>query len=187
MKSVLRPQFFPDELKSDRIILKKNSMEWVSEMYQNVNNERGRLREFLPWVDQTKCIEDEVKYIELTHRWWQEQKTYDYSFFRQTDGVYLGNGGVHTIDWNNEQVELGYFIWQPFEGQGYVSELVKVLEEASFKIGFYRVEIRCDPKNIRSIAVAQRMGYRQEGRLRQNQLNGSQRRDTLIFSKLRGE
>ena len=185
MKTILQPHAFPEQIEGNRIILKKTSQALAREMYQNVNDDRARLREFLPWVDQTISVEDEIKYIQRAELWWDERSTFQYGFFRKSDGVYLGNGGVHAVDWGNERLEIGYVVWQPYEGQGYISELVGLLEAVSFAAGFYRLEIRCDPKNIRSVSVAQRLGYQQEGHFRSHQVRGSQRRDTLIFAKLR--
>lgn len=187
MKALLHPEYFPDEIEGDRIILRRNSLSLVNEMYAKVCEERGRLREFLPWVDRTKTLKDELHFIELTHQWWQSMEAFEYCYFRKSDNAYLGHGGAHTIDWQNEHLELGYLVWQAYEGQGYVSDLVRTLETTAFERGFYRVEIRCDPKNIRSADVARRQGYRQEAHLRGDCFEGGHRRDTLIFGKLRGE
>lgn len=187
MRALLQPDYFPDEIEGERIVLRRNSIHRVDEMYAKVCEERGRLREYLPWVDKTQKLQDEIEFIEFTHQWWQAMEAFEYSYFRKSDGAYLGHGGAHTIDWQNERLELGYLVWQPFEGQGYVSDLVRTLEKTAFGRGFYRVEIRCDPKNIRSADVARRMGYRQEGHLRGHCVEGGRRRDTLLFAKLRDD
>jgi RimJ/RimL family protein N-acetyltransferase len=185
MKALLTPDFFPDEIEGERIVLRRNSLKMVNQMFAKVCEERGRLREFLPWVDRTKELRDEVEFIELTHQWWQAKEAFEYAYFRKSDEMYLGHGGAHTIDWQNEHLEIGYLVWQEFEGQGYVSDLVTTLEKMAFQRGFFRVEIRCDPKNIRSADVARRLGYQQEGHLRGHCTEGGRRRDTLIFGKIR--
>lgn len=187
MKSVLLPREFPEVIQGKRLILKKHNLEEARPMFELVNEERGRLREFLPWVDQVLTFEDEVRFIEKSLKWWSELNAFDYSIYLKDSGAYAGNVGLHTIDWHNERIELGYFLWQPFEGNGYVGESIALLEELAFRYGFYRIEIRCDPKNIRSQDVARRAGYTEEGILRSNVIIGSQRRDTMIFAKLRGQ
>jgi RimJ/RimL family protein N-acetyltransferase len=92
---------------------------------------------------------------------------------------------VHTISWTHESCEIGYWIAKEFEGRGYISETVKLLEDTLFQLGFHRIEIRCSSTNQRSAAVPKRLGYRHEGTLIAHQKEFGQWRDTLIFAKLR--
>jgi len=69
-----------------------------------------------------------------------------------------------------------------------VTEAVKALTEIGLHtLGFRRIEIRCDPLNERSHAVARRLNYRLEGHLVNNVVaadNPSRLRDTLVFSRV---
>ena len=85
---------------------------------------------------------------------------------------------------STQRCELGYWILGDFEGQGYMSEAVRVLEAACFAVGFHRIGIRCSSKNARSAGVPRRSGYTLDGTLRQHALERGERRDTLVFSKL---
>jgi RimJ/RimL family protein N-acetyltransferase len=62
---------------------------------------------------------------------------------------------------------------------------VKLLTDFAFtSLGAQRVMIRCDARNTRSAAVAERLGFVREAHLR-NELRthtDSELRDTLIFS-----
>lgn len=53
------------------------------------------------------------------------------------------------------------------QGQGYVTEAVRLLSTYVLnELDAQRVEISCDARNTRSIRVAERVGFVQEGRLR---------------------
>jgi RimJ/RimL family protein N-acetyltransferase len=65
-----------------------------------------------------------------------------------------------------------------------VTEAVDLITEYAFtSLCAHRVEISCDECNHRSAAVAQRLGFKQEARLRNNgkAVNG-RLRTTLIFA-----
>jgi RimJ/RimL family protein N-acetyltransferase len=79
---------------------------------------------------------------------------------------------------------LGYWIAQKYVGLGLVSEAVQALEKECFKVGFHRIEIRCSSRNAKSAYVALRNHYRLEGYLKDEVIENSQFRDTLIFAKL---
>jgi RimJ/RimL family protein N-acetyltransferase len=175
----------PAVIKSHRITLKRHSRELAAQMFLYVDQDRERLTQFLPWVDSTETLEDELNYIEFTQSGWHKGTLFDYGIFRNEDSAYLGNCGVHTIKWDHACCELGYWVLGKFEGKGYVSESVRALEKVLFGIGFQRIEIRCSSKNERSAKVPLSCGYTLEGTLRQNQSENQFFRDTLVFAKLR--
>lgn len=154
-------------------------------MFLCVDQDRERLRKFLPWVDGTRTLEDEKAYIQMTLEKWESGQLFDYSIYLKADGAYLGNVGIHSIFWEHDRCEIGYWILGRFEGQGYMSEAVRALEATCFETGFHRVEIRCSSKNVRSASIPERLGYRHEGTLREDSLEKGVRRDTLVFAKLR--
>lgn len=177
----------PEVIVGDRLTLKKHDLALAELMFKYVDQDRQRLRQFLPWVDATNRAQDEIDFIKMTHEKWDEYFLYDFGMYRNSDGVYMGNIGVHTISWGNERCELGYWVLGDFEGQGYMSEAVSVLESALFKLGILRIEIRCSSLNQRSANVPKRCGYTFEGTLRQNMKVNGEFHDTYVFSKLRNE
>lgn len=181
----MNPQFLPELIAAERVTLKKHQIELAETMFKYVDQDRERLGRFLPWVAWTKGIHDEREYIEMTHRQWQDYKMFDYGIFLNEGNTYIGNVGVHTIAWDHNRCELGYWILGQFEGQGYISDAVKALEKTLFDIGFFRIEIRCSGGNARSGKVAERCGYTFEARLRKHSIENGQRRDTLIYAKLK--
>lgn len=173
------------KLESERVIIIKHDTSFAGAMYAVINRDRQRLMEFLPWVPHMKSRQDELNYILITHERWKDYTLFDYSLFRKSDQTYMGTLGVHTIDWDSDACELGYWILSDFEGQGYMSEAVRTLEKHLFEIGFNRIEIRCDPRNQKSSHIPISCGYIFDAHLKQEARMYGELRDTLVFSKLK--
>ncbi len=176
----------PETIAADRVVLKKHDPNLAHTMFDYVDVDRDRLLRFLPWVIDTKTVQDEIDYIKMTHDKWDRFEMYDYGIFLKDGETYVGNVGVHTIGWSADRCELGYWILGRFEGQGYMSEAVAALTNHCFKMGFNRIEIRCDPLNERSAHVPKNLGFKFEAQLRQNSLDhNGQHRDSLVFARLK--
>lgn len=174
----------PTSLTGPRVVLEPHRLDRAEAMFALVQGDRARLGKWLPWVETTVSLADEQSYIRHTQETWKDGCLYDFGILRRSDGAFCGNIGVHHIRWAHGGCELGYWIGRPFEGLGYVSEAVGLVETAMFGVGMHRIEIRCDPLNTRSIAVAERLGYELEGTLRDNIWLDGEWRDTMVFAKL---
>ncbi|MFG6486840.1 GNAT family N-acetyltransferase [Roseateles sp. BYS78W] len=101
-------------------------------------------------------------------------------------GRLLGGTGLHRIDWAVRRFEVGYWIRPEAAGQGHASEAVRLLTALAFgTLEARRVEIRCDARNLKSRAVAERCGFELEGILRRDALgvDGSPR-DSCVYARL---
>lgn len=70
----------------------------------------------------------------------------------------------HLLTW-----ELGYILSPHYQQHGYGSEAALALVEYGFEhLGAHRVEAHCNPKNIASWKLLEKIGFRREGLLRKN-------------------
>lgn len=178
------PKHFPEIIETPRLHLKKHELSVAPIMFAAIDSNRERLREFLPWVDFTAQEMDSYKYIDSCREKWEKHELFDYGFFDKSTGEYVGNGGLHSISWSNRRAEFGYWILGKFEGKGFISEAIEALEKVCFEMGFHRLEIRCSSNNKRSASVPERLGYKLEGHLKEDQIENGRYRDTLIYGKL---
>lgn len=156
-------------------------------LYEVVALNRTRLEPYLPWVPEVLSVDDEEGALRRARQQWDARNEFSYVIFAGASAVILGAIGVHHLVWEQDTCEIGYFVTAGAEGQGVVSRSVALLEKVLFSLGFYRIEIRPRADNTRSVAVAERCGYRLDGCLRGSLIQGGLRRDMLVFSKLRGE
>ncbi|MBY0515699.1 MAG: GNAT family N-acetyltransferase [Bacteriovoracaceae bacterium] len=176
----------PEEIHTERLLIRKHQLSDAGFMFKAIDEDRERLRQWLPWVDQTKSLEDSKRNLETCLSSWENQSLFDYGFYSKS-GKFLGRGGLHSVNLAIPKAEFGYWMTKDGEGKGYVSEAISAIEAEFFKLGFERLEVRCDPLNIRSANVPKRLGYRLEAILSREARQNGKLRDTMVWAKLKND
>lgn len=84
----------------------------------------------------------------------------------------------------DQKAEISYWLSERFWGQGITSEAVKKVTDFGFKrLGFKRIYAEVFVNNQASIAVLRKLGYKQEGLLKNNNLKNSRLIDSYIFAR----
>lgn len=155
-------------------------------IFEAVEADRKRLREYLPWVDFVQNERDQEAYLSQCEEDREKSEGFDYGIYLK-NGAYVGNCGIHTVSQSNRRGEIGYWISGKHSGQGYVTEAVAALARACFTSGFHRLEIRCNAENRKSCGVAERLRFRREGELREDCFENEGWRHTRIYGLLASE
>ena len=129
--------------------------------------------------------------IALTRRWrgaFDLGQDFVYGVFSPDEHEVWGGSGLHTRVGDSAR-EIGYWIHVDQINQGLATELAGALTKVAFAVdGLRRVEIRCDPKNVRSAEVARKLEYAYEGTLRARAPDGEGGyRDSMIWTLLEDE
>ena len=149
-----------------------------------IEESRERIQHWLPWVPHYESVDDSRDTIARMQARWLLHEDLDAGLFSRETGALLGGVGFHPRNWEAGYFEIGYWMRTSAEGHGYVTEAVRLLAEFAFaQLGAHRLEIRCDARNTRSAAVAERAGFIREARLR-NARRGADGTlgDTLIYA-----
>jgi RimJ/RimL family protein N-acetyltransferase len=178
-----------DELAGERVLVRPYRVEDAEALREAVEESREHIRAWLPFADAHQTIEETRDWI--THRVadWLLREDMGTGVFLREDGAYLGGLGVHPRSWEIGFFEIGYWLRASAEGHGYMREAVSLLAAfAARDLLASRLEIRCDARNARSAAVAESLGFKREGHIR----NGLHTptggmRDTLIFGLVPGD
>jgi RimJ/RimL family protein N-acetyltransferase len=95
----------------------------------------------------------------------------------------LGATGLHTRLGENVR-EIGYWIHQAHTNLGLASEATAALVKVAFEIeDVLRVEIHCDPRNVSSAAIPNKLGFKNEGILQKRKLfRDGEMRDEMIWT-----
>lgn len=86
---------------------------------------------------------------------------------KEAPDAVAGVVAVHYVSPANRRAELGSYLHRSWWGRGLSTELTEALLDHAFgPMGLHRVELRCDPRNAASRAIAAKFGLRLEGVLR---------------------
>ena len=103
-------------------------------------------------------------------------------------GEFAGMVRYHEIDWENRSTEFGYRLGAAFEGKGLVTKVCRVMIAHAFEeLKLNRIVITCDTENRKSRSVAERLGFTQEGILRQSEWLKDRFIDQAVYSLLAEE
>lgn len=88
-----------------------------------------------------------------------------YLVFRREDDALVGVFNFSEIVRGAFQsAYLGYFAFAPHAGNGYMTEgMALALDMAFARLKLHRVEVNIQPTNLRSLRLAQRVGFTREG------------------------
>ena len=179
-----------EELRGPRVIVRPYQVEDADALFAAVEESRQHLWPWMPWVTQHQNVADSRDFILRSQaKWLLREDDMNVGVFAADDGRYLGGSGLHIRSWDVPVFEIGYWLRASAEGRGYMAETVKLLTDFAFDaLDAQRVFIRCDARNARSAAVAERLGFVREARLRNDVRDAEGAlRDTLIFSLIPGD
>jgi len=180
---------FKDQLKSKRLILKRNvpTVENAKNIFNTIKANRRHLRPWFPWEKETKVVEDSLKYLFSHEECAKKGEKAGYGIY--LDGQFIGHLGIFDVSDKNKSGEIGYWLNKNYTRRGYMTEAVKLLEKEVFRVGLNRIQIKCDKRNKASAGVALKCGYIFEGERRQDAYSEYFKdfRNTLIFSKLKSD
>jgi RimJ/RimL family protein N-acetyltransferase len=180
---------FPDHFETERLLIRAPRPGDGPVVNAAILESLDHLRPWMPWVHPAPTIADtEAHSRRMAARFILREDLALY-LFRRSDGLFVGGSGMHRINWSLPSFEIGYWVRASLEGQGYITEAVVGITRFAFdSLQAQRIEIRCDVRNTRSAAVARRAGYTLDGCLRRDDwATDGTLRDTLVFSRLRGE
>jgi len=145
--------------------LKLLTQEDAEPLFALVDSCRAHLRQWLPWVDSTKTVEDSKAFISQGLQKFATGNGFEAGIFYQ--GQLAGVIGVHYIDWANRKASIGYWLGESFQGKGLMTKACKAcIDDLFVEQGVNRVEIRCAVGNQRSRAIPERLGFVMEGTIR---------------------
>lgn len=129
------------------------------ELFDLVDQNRTRLREWLPWLDKTKELKDTIAFIQFSHE--SEKSDGTMTMTIRLQGRLVGLVSFHRIDRTTSSTSMGYWISQDAEGRGVMKRSVAALIDYGFtQLNLLEISIKCASKNIRSAAIPERLGFK---------------------------
>ncbi|MCB1411993.1 MAG: GNAT family N-acetyltransferase [Xanthobacteraceae bacterium] len=113
-------------------------------------------------------------------------RAYPFLIFREADGALLGGITLANVRRGIVQAgTIGYWVGEPFAGQGCMTSALQVLLPALFgELSLHRVEAACIPTNLGSVRVLEKSGFTREGLARRYLCINGVWQDHLLFGML---
>jgi ribosomal-protein-serine acetyltransferase len=152
-------------------------------LYAVTDRHREYLREWLPWVDNTHAPEDTRRFIEGALAQYHSNRGPNAAIWM--GGEIAGSIGCHPFDWPNRSCMIGYFVLPEHQGKGIVTRCCTALIDYLFhEVKLHRVVIQCATGNHKSCAIPRRLGFQQDGVLREAEWVNDRWLDLMVWSML---
>lgn len=172
---------------SNQILLREICAEDADAIFQTIHTQRDYLGEWLPFVSMTQTVDFTRSFIQSILEVPSEVR--EHTFVVLYEGSFAGLTGFRDTDRSNRKTEIGYWLSEPFQHKGIITQAVKALIAFAFdELAMNRIQIRCAVGNEPSRRIPLRLGFRREGVERAGELfPDGQFRDLEVFSLLKNE
>jgi RimJ/RimL family protein N-acetyltransferase len=161
----------PTSFETERLLIRAGTAADLAITYPVAQESAAELRAWMPWAHPSPLWESMEKYFSTCEEKWRTRDMLDFQWIEKSSGELIGKGGFHHIDWMIPKFEIGYWLRTSHAGKGFCTEAVNGLVQfAKTELHAKRLEIRSQPANARSRAVAERCGFVLEGVLRSSLL-----------------
>ncbi len=174
------------KLETERLILRKMIFEDTESILLIYgDNEVAKHEDMSP----LKTLEEAKSMIQSFSERLDRLKGIFWGIVRKKDDILIGTCGYHC--WFNPphlRGRIGYDLWRECWGQGLMTEALRVVITYGFKkMGLNRIEALVGSKNYRSINLLNKLGFQQEGILREHCYWNGDFQDEICFSLLKRE
>jgi RimJ/RimL family protein N-acetyltransferase len=176
-------------VKTERLVLRCFSPADAYALKEAIDANLEHLRQWLPWAySEPETLDAKIERLRQLRAGFDLGTDFTYGMFSSDESVVVGGIGSHVRVGPNAR-EIGYWVRKDHTGRGLATEAVAALVRVGFEVDrLARMEIHCDPKNVRSAAIARKLGFTLDGTLRRRGVtHDGQERDRMIWSLFASE
>jgi ribosomal-protein-serine acetyltransferase len=172
----------------EEVSLRMFNVDDAEEFYNLTISSKAYLKEWLGWLDYIESVEDTAENIKARLKVFAENGGYPKSFAIIYNGEIAGTIGFNDINKTNKIGIVGYWLGEKFQGKGIMTRSFKVLIDYGFKeLGLNRIEVSVAVENNKSRTLPERLGFTEEGKLRQAEWLYDHYVDHVIYGLLAEE
>ena len=152
----------PMPITTERLILRPPEIGDGQALYEAVDETWDQLNEWMLWASERESISAEFyeTYARDNAAQFMRRENIAILVFERASGQLVASSGLHRIDWALGRFEIGYWVREAAQGQGYAQEIADALTRYAFQaLGANTVLICHAEGNERSRSVIERLGY----------------------------
>ncbi len=155
-------------------------------LFQLTDDNRAHLRRFLMWPDDILSVADARGFIRDGLDQYARNDGFQAGIFE--DDTLIGCIGFHSVNWHDRNTEVGYWLAEAYTHRGIMTRATHAMVDYAFNVLYlHRVEIRCAAENHASRAIPQRLGFTEEGVMRQQLWLHDRYVDHVVYGVLSAE
>ncbi len=165
---------------NDTTEIKLSIPQFSQELFELIEQNRLFLRQWLPWLDTVKEPKDTESFLKAQLTRFSQGEALHLTIFYE--GKIAGVLAYNSIDPANQIGTIGYWLGAGFNGRGIMTACVQDLIELGQKyLSLQKIEIRCATENTKSSAIAERLGFSNEGTLRRVEKVNNHWHDHVVY------
>lgn len=168
------------------IYLKLFNEKEAETLFNLIESNRDHLNRWLTWLDEISVVSDSRDFIKNSREQFANNNGFQVGIWYNKKLV--GVIALHYIDFTNKKTSIGYWIGQEYEGKGIITKCCQSLVEYVFnELDLNKVEISCAEGNVKSRSIPERLGFVQEGVIRDCQWLNDKFVDHIKYGILKEE
>lgn len=170
---------------TERLLLRKIDRQDAPVLYEYWSNkEVTQYMNIVPFENRRQAEE----MIDFLNALAEQEVAFRWSILCKNSNQILGTCGFNNWDKGNQRAEIGYELGRQHWGQGIMSEALAAIIVHGFKtMGLNRIQALVEPANAISRKLLVRMGFEEEGLLRQYEQSKGQYIDLVMYSLLNSD
>jgi ribosomal-protein-serine acetyltransferase len=149
---------------STRLLLYPIDPSDAHELWLAVEESRNYLAPWLPWVPYQHDEASMARFAEACAMDWDAGRALRLVIRERGTRTFVGVVGLETCVHLHASCDIGYWLREPAQGRGYMTEAAGVLMREAFeKYNMHRIRVAAATTNHRSLSVIGRLGFRFEG------------------------
>lgn len=136
-------------------------------------------------IDLLKSLDDAQKRINSMNAKANNEELLPLGIFSRATKDFLGTISLYDFDYKHAYASLGFQLAKDYWGRGLMHEsLTSFIKFVFNKLKLHRIEAQTYVENERSIKVLEQLGFKKEGKLRENFLIDGKYEDSYLYGIL---
>jgi [ribosomal protein S5]-alanine N-acetyltransferase len=169
-------------LETERLRLRKISSGLLKQLFTELNDADLMAFLGLTTIDELEIEKAKMQQGLTTFK----QDFLNFQLIEKQTGICIGWCGFHSWFPVHRRAEIGYHLLdEKYMGKGYMREAIQVVVAYGFNhMDLNRIEACIGPNNTASLLLVKKLGFVQEGHLKQHYFKNNILEDSLIFALL---
>lgn len=145
-----------DVIETNRLILRKLTISDAEEMFFGWCSD-SEVTKYVTWEPHNN-VEETRSLLEMWIKEYENPNTHRYGIALKDSGKLIG--AIDVVEYEDNNPVIGYTLSRHYWNNGYMTEACKAFMEYLFSLGYRRILIEADSRNIGSNRVIEKCGFK---------------------------